>query len=361
MLFATTFAWSALGTLVGADENVFVVYQFHEVGGKKVGREISPRQIYTLRRLSLQIIFRMKILITGASGLIGSHLTVFLIDRGHDVAHLGRKKMHEGKVRHFNWDLEKEVMDVEACQWADAIIHLAGANVSEKRWTEKRKKEIIDSRVKGAQLLARNFRDQKTIPKVIVSASGVGYYGMETIERIFSETDPPSKDFFGECCSKWETSIDLFEEIGMRTVKLRIGVVLAKEGGALPKLAGPVKWMIGSPLASGKQWMPWIHIDDVCELFLRAIEDDNMHGVYNAIASQQITNKQFVKTIGKVLHRPVFFPRIPKFVLKMMLGEMSGIVTEGSRVSNEKLLKTGFAFKHVELENAMKDLLEKKR
>lgn len=310
--------------------------------------------------ISLSIFIPMNILITGASGLIGTHLTEFLIARGHKVGHLGRKKTRDERVEHFTWNLEKDEIDEAAGKWADAIIHLAGANVSEMRWTNERKKEIIGSRVKSAQLLARLLKNETVKPKVLISASGIGYYGMVTGEKIFSETDPPSRDFFGECCSKWESSADLFEEMDIRVVKLRIGVVLAGDGGALQKIAGPVKWFIGSPFASGKQWMPWIHIDDLCALFLKAIEDEQMLGVYNTATSQQVTNKEFVKTIGKALHRPVFFPRIPKLVLKMMLGEMSGIVTEGSRVSNEKLLKTGFQFQHVDLEEAMSDLFKKK-
>ncbi|HET6990839.1 MAG TPA: DUF1731 domain-containing protein, partial [Bacteroidia bacterium] len=147
----------------------------------------------------------------------------------------------------------------------------------------------------------------------------------------------------------------------LRVVKLRIGVVLAKEGGALPKLSAPVKWFVGSPLASGKQWMPWIHIDDLAALFLRAIEDEKLSGVYNAVSGQHTSNKEFVKTIGKTIGRPVFFPRVPKFILKMMLGEMSGIVTEGSRVSNEKIRRTGFSFNYNDLSLALKDILNSKK
>ena len=300
----------------------------------------------------------MKILITGASGLVGSHLTDFLIGKGHEVAHLGRKKNTSGKTSTYTWDLENGTVDTDAIHWAEAIIHLAGANIGDGRWSEARKKEIIDSRVKGPQLLSKVLRHEKNIPKVFVSASGEGWYGKEITETVFKENDAPGKDFLSEVCKKWEGAADLMEEIGMRTVKLRIGVVLAKEGGALPRLCGPVKWCVGSPLASGKQWMPWIHIDDLCALFLKAVEDEKMEGVYNASASEHSTNKDFVKTIGKVLHRPVFFPRVPEFILNMMFGEQASIVTGGSRISNEKLLNSGFVFKYNQLESALKDLLE---
>lgn len=300
----------------------------------------------------------MNILITGASGLIGSRLTDLLLEKGHAVAHLGRKKSGDSKVKHFTWDLKNETIEQGAVSWAEAIIHLAGANVADGRWTEKRKQEIIDSRVKGAQLLVKAHKAELSPAKIFISAAALGWYGIITSEKIFNESDPPAEDFFGTVCLKWENAADLLEELGLRTVKLRLGVVLSDEGGALKKLAGPVKWFVGSPLGSGKQWMPWIHIDDACALFIKAIEDESMHGAYNAVASQHITNKEFVKSIGKVLHRPVFLPPVPKFVLDLALGEMAGIVTEGSRASNEKVKKAGFVFKYDELENALKDLLE---
>lgn len=300
----------------------------------------------------------MKILITGASGLIGHHLTEHLLHNGHKVAHLGRRKTRDARVKHFLWNIDKESIDVEAVQWAEAIIHLAGASVSDEKWTEKRKTKIIDSRVKSAELLSKTIQSEKNDVKVIVSASGVGWYGANTSDKIFKEEDSPASDFLGECCKQWETSADLAEkENNIRVVKLRIGVVLAKEGGALPKLAASVKYFVGSPLGSGKQWMPWIHIDDLCELFLKAITDKQMSGSYNSVSGEFITNKEFVKSIGQTIGRPVFLPAVPKFILKWVLGEMSVIVTEGSRVSNEKILKTGFVFKYNELAFALKNLL----
>lgn len=300
----------------------------------------------------------MNILITGASGLVGFHLTELLLSKGHAVAHLGRKKSKGATVRQFTWDPSNGTIETGAVAWADTIIHLAGASVSKGRWTEERKAEIIDSRVKGAQLIAKAILQEQSKAKVFISASAVGWYGMITSEKIFTETDLPSTDFFGEVCLKWENAADLVEEAGLRTVKIRIGIVLAKEGGALPKLAAPVKWFVGSPLGSGKQWMPWIHIDDLCALFLKALEDESMSGPYNAVGTHPVTNKEFVKTIGNVLHRPVFFPPVPKFALKIFLGEMANIVTEGSRVSNDKIVKTGFVFKYNSLEVALSNLLK---
>jgi uncharacterized protein (TIGR01777 family) len=300
----------------------------------------------------------MKILITGASGLVGTHLTDYFLKLGHEVAHLGRKKNPENRVKQFRWDIEKNEIDAEAIQWADAVVHLAGANVAEGKWTAKRKVEIINSRVKSTALLLETIRKNKNSIRAIASASAVGWYGMITSEKIFSEEDPAATDFFGECCRLWEAAVDKLESENCRVVKLRIGVVLAKEGGALPKLVRPVKWFVGSPLGSGKQWMPWIHIDDLCALFLKALEDEQMSGSYNAVTSQDATNKMFVKATGKILHRPVFLPPVPEFLLRLFLGEMAGIVTKGSRVSNEKILRTGFKFRFVELSEALIDLLK---
>lgn len=299
----------------------------------------------------------MKILITGASGLVGSHLAPLLLEKGHAVAHLGRGKGNNSQVTYFRWNPEQNELDTAATEWADLVVNLAGAPVADKRWTEARKKTIIDSRVKGLRLMADAIKKQVKKPVALISASAVGIYGITTNEKIYSETDLPAADFFGDCCRQWETAADLFEEMQIRTVKLRIGVVLAKDGGALPKLAGPVKWGIGSPLGSGKQWIPWIHIDDLCAMFIKAIEDESLAGAYNAVGSQHTTNRMFVKAIGKTLKRPVFMPAVPAFALKLLLGEMAGIVTEGSRISNEKIRKTGFQFQYEKLEDALNNLL----
>ena len=301
----------------------------------------------------------MNILITGASGLIGARLTEMLLQNGEAVGHLGRGKSRDARVVSFQWDPAQGKIDEAAVRWADAIVNLAGAPVADKCWTDKRKKELIDSRVSGLRLLADAVKRNEQPLHTLVSASAIGWYGMVTEEKIFEENDPPVRDFFGECCSEWEKAADLLEETGARVVKLRIGIVLAKEGGALPQLAGPVKTFIGSPLGSGKQWMPWIHIDDVCEMFLKALRDEKMSGVYNAVGPQEVTNRQFVKTLGKALHRPVFFPPVPKFVLRLLLGERASIVTEGSRVSNRKIAASGFVCRHTDLLETLRGIYGK--
>lgn len=281
-----------------------------------------------------------------------------LQQRGHTVAHLvrGNGSVSNG-ITAFRWAPEKNEIDAKAIEWADVIVNLSGAPVADKRWSDERKKLIVSSRVQGLELFAKAIHAAAKKPKALVSASAVGFYGMLTSEKIFSETDLPSEDFFGQCCSQWEQAADLCTAENLRVVKLRIGVVLAKDGGALPKLAGPVKWFVGSPLGTGKQWMPWIHIEDLCAMFCKAIEDEQMSGVYNAAGKQHTTNTELTKAIGKQIGRPVFLPPVPEFLLKIALGEMSGIVTKGSRINVEKIERAGFVFKYDKLENALQNLL----
>lgn len=297
----------------------------------------------------------MKILIAGASGLVGTHLTPLLQKQGHEPAYLVRTPGKKN-IRTFSWSPDRGEIDGEAIEWADVIVNLSGAPVADKRWTGSRKKIIVSSRVDGLQLLADTIAKSAKKPKALISASAVGIYGMITSEKIFSETDPPATDFFGDCCRQWEAAADLSAASGLRIVKLRIGVVLARDGGALPKLSGPVRWFIGSPLGSGKQYVPWIHIEDLCGIFLKAIEDETMQGVYNAAGTEHATNKQLTKAIGKQLGRPVFLPAVPAFILKIILGEMAGIVTEGSRISADKIQQSRFQFKYSQLEKALQNL-----
>ncbi|HLG02633.1 MAG TPA: TIGR01777 family oxidoreductase [Bacteroidia bacterium] len=298
----------------------------------------------------------MNILIAGASGLIGSHLTELLSEKNFSVGHLVRRKIADARVKHFHWNPAEGKIEAEALSWADALVYLSGAGVSDKRWTEKRKAEIINSRVMGLRLIAGELKKNPSRLKTLVSASAIGWYGLYTSEIIHQETDPPASDFFGNCCREWESAADLFEAQGIRTVKIRTAMVLARNG-ALPKLCMPVKWFIGSPLGTGRQWMPWIHIEDICAAYLKAIGDNQMRGSYNAAAADQPTNRTFIKTIGTALAKPVFLPPVPKFVMRLLLGEMADLVTEGSRVSNEKLVNAGFAFKFSRLKDALDDLL----
>ncbi len=301
------------------------------------------------------------ILITGGTGLVGKYLTSKLQEQGYDVAILSRDKYEEvrSKIKQFTWDVKDGLIDSEALKYADYIIHLAGANIAEKRWTEKRKKQLIDSRVNSAELIFENLKKQEYKPKAFISASAIGYYGVVTSDKIFTENDTYHNDFLGKVCRLWEEAADNFEELGIRTVKIRTGVVLTKKSGALAKMKTPVKLGIGSAMGNGNQYMPWIHIDDLCNIYIKAIEDIEMRGSYNAVAHEHITNKEFTRKISTVLKKPFWGVNIPSFIMKLMFGEMADILLEGSKISSDKIEKSGFKFQYLNLTEALKNLLIK--
>lgn len=299
-----------------------------------------------------------RVLITGGSGLVGQCLCKLLLERGYSVALLGRSKSNIPNVDVYKWDILFGYVEKEAFDNVDFIIHLAGAGIAEKRWTIERKKEIVSSRTESAKLIFDNLKNSKKLPKAFISSSAVGFYGAVTSENIFDETSPSSYDFLGDTCLKWEQSADSFSSLGMRVVKIRTGIVLSEKGGALDKLLLPVKFGIGSALGDGKQYMPWIHIDDLCEIYLKAISDSSLNGEYNAVAPEHINNKDFTKVLCRILQKPFWFPNVPSFAMKLLFGEMSQILLKGSRVSSEKIRKTGFIFKHPKLEYALRDLFK---
>ncbi|MBK7107227.1 MAG: TIGR01777 family protein [Ignavibacteriae bacterium] len=296
-----------------------------------------------------------RVLITGASGLIGSELAKFLSQNNFEVIKLGRSK--NNSLNTFVWNVENEFIENGALENLDYIIHLAGAGIGDKRWTQKRKKEIIDSRVKSTELLFNEIAKLKNKPKTIISASAVGYYGAATSNKLFSEIDPPATDFQGTVCRMWEESSAKFEQLGIRSVQLRFGVVLSKNGGALEKIIIPIKLGVGSALGNGNQYMPWIHISDALNIILHCIKNDNLIGAYNAVSPMLVTNHEFSKTLAKLLRKPFFMPNVPSFILKLILGEMSELVLEGNKISSEKIIETGFTFQYSNLENALQNLL----
>lgn len=298
------------------------------------------------------------VLLTG-KGLIAKRLSKQLQNKGYNVTFLSRTKNHNSSFQTYFWNLNQSQIDKEAISSADYIIHLAGANISGKRWTAKRKKEIIDSRVMSTRLIYNEVKKQNKNLKAFISASAVGYYGAITSDKIFNEKDPPANDFLGETCRLWEQAADNFKTSGIRTVKIRTGVVLTKNGGALEKMATPVKMGIGSPIGTGKQYIPWIHIEDLCSIFIKAIEDEEMQGAYNAVAPDYKTNKEFTQKLAIALKKPFWFPHIPTFTMKLIFGEMAAILLEGSRISAHKIQTAGFNFKFPELESALTDILKK--
>ena len=297
------------------------------------------------------------ILITGASGLIGQRLTELLLQKGYHVSHLGRKS-REGKIPSYVWDIEQGIVDGRAFQNIDSVIHLAGAGVADKPWTQKRKHEILESRTKSTQLLFRELSKNKHSIKSFISASAIGYYGFGDSEEVFVEENEAGTDFLASVTSQWETEVDKLNELYLRVVKVRIGIVLSDKGGALKPMILPIKLFAGSPLGSGKQYMSWIHIDDLCRLFIHAVENESMAGAYNAVAPVPVTNKEFIKTISKVVERPLWLPNVPGFVLKLLLGEMAGLILNGSRIDSSKIQKTAFQFQYPILDDALRNLLK---
>ncbi len=301
----------------------------------------------------------MNILITGGTGLIGRHLIAMLRLKGHTVYNLTRAKNNTENNRF--WDWKKEIIPEDILQKADTIIYLAGANIGTGRWTPKRKQLILNSRTKGLELIYnRIFNKKQHQLKSLITASAVGYYGAVTTDRIFEEKDLPADDFVGTVCHSLENKSKLFEAKGVRTVQIRTSIVLTTKGGALPKISLPIKLGLPAILGDGKQYLPWIHIDDLCKVYIKAIEDPNMSGPYNAVAPHHIQYIEFVKTLGKVLKRKPNAIKIPAQLLKIFLGEMSLILLKGSRISTDKLLSQGFDYTYQQLHHALTALYQKK-
>jgi uncharacterized protein (TIGR01777 family) len=299
------------------------------------------------------------ILITGGTGLVGTHLAQVLTAKGYVVSMLSRSPKKSQNITYYQWDLSKNKLDEQAILKADYIVHLAGANVGEGRWTAARKKEIIESRTKSSQLIGEKLRTLPHHVKAVIAAAGVGIYGETGVSPISEEEPINAQDFLAKVCVAWEKSIkEATTNSVERTVILRMGVVLSAQGGALEKIARPVRYCVGAALGSGEQYISWIHIEDLCNLFIKAIEDSSLSGVYNAVAPNAVTNQTLTQSIAQILHKPLFLPNVPVFVLRMMLGEMANIVLIGSNASAQKLLATGFKFKFQNIQNALQDLLQ---
>ncbi|MBK9212297.1 MAG: TIGR01777 family protein [Saprospiraceae bacterium] len=297
------------------------------------------------------------VLITGGSGVVGKHLTCKLQDLGYAVSHLSRISNPQASVPTYGWDIDQGEIDEQAFEKVDYIIHLAGANIGESRWTDKRMQLIRDSRVKSAKLILKKI-EEKNIPiKAFITASAIGYYGMKMTDKIYKESDGPANDSLGKICQQWEAAADDFASIGIRTVKIRTGIVLTKQGGALDKMLIPIRLGFGSPIGNGEQFMPWIHIEDLCDIFAKAIEEHRMTGAYNAVAPDFIRNREFIKTITQVMKKPFWNIGVPAFLLKIIFGEMSQIILNGSRISSEKIVQTGFKFRYTNLKSALINLL----
>jgi len=300
------------------------------------------------------------VLITGGTGMIGNALTKELLRKQHRVIVLTRKaKPSNGGVVVKEWDPQNGQIDESGISEADYIIHLAGANDAERRWTAKRKKEILDSRVQSGEVIVQSIRKIPNKIKAVISASAIGWYGPDPQipnPKPFVETDPPDNAFLGITCQQWENSIKPVEQIGKRLVSFRIGIVLSNEGGAYAEFKKPLKFGVASVLGSGKQIISWIHIDDLVQLFIAAMENDNYAGVYNAIAPYPVSNKELILAIAKQ-RRKFFIPLpVPSLALRIALGEMSIEILKSATVSADKIQASGYKFNYPHIADAVKEL-----
>jgi len=304
------------------------------------------------------------ILITGGTGLVGKRLTEMLVAKGYRVTILSRNKnnvSNNPKIQYEYWNVDEQVIENNAIANADAIINLAGAGVADKRWTDERKKEIVDSRVNSGRLLVNALQTIPNNVATIISASAIGWYNpLEKNSTInYQEEQQANTDFLGDTCKKWEESVLPITLMKKRLVKFRIGIVLSKNGGALKEFLKPIKFGIAAILGSGKQEISWIHIDDLCSMFINAIGNNNMDGVYNAVAPMVTTNSKLNIALAKKLRGKFFIPVfVPKFLLKIILGEMSVEVLKSSHISCKKITDTGFQFLYPSVESAIGDILK---
>jgi uncharacterized protein (TIGR01777 family) len=296
------------------------------------------------------------VLITGANGFVAKRLSQILLPRFH-VRYLSRSPKNEDE---FHWDLQKQIIDVHALVGVDHIIHLAGADISEKRWTHDRKNEIISSRVQSARLLLKTLSQNKIYIKSFISASAVGYYGSNSDNSGFTEEALKGEGFLANVVDEWEKAADQFllEKVAERVVKIRTGVILAKEKGALPKMTLPIKYGIGSPLGTGTQYLSWIHIDDICQIYQLVLERSDLQGVFNGVSPNPVTNKELTKEIARKIKRPILFPSIPSWILKIVFGEMSSVLLDNIKVSSQKIEKAGFKFQFSNIKEALENLLQ---
>lgn len=295
------------------------------------------------------------ILLTGGTGMLGRKLTDALLNKGYMVNHLSRLPGKHPAVSTFLWNVNKNEIDEKCLHGVDTVIHLAGASVAEGRWTDKRKEEIIKSRTKSIALIYKIMKNRGHQVKTVISASGTGYYG-DRADQLLTEDSAPGTDFLANVCLQLEHAVDAGESLGLRVVKMRTGAVLDANSGALAKLAGPVKWGIGAALGSGKQWMPWIHVQDVIDMYIYAIENETLIGDYNMVAPHPATNKQLTEAIAKELHRPLLLPKVPAFALQLAMGEMSTVVLNSTKVSAQKIEDAGFKFSYPTLMWALKEI-----
>ena len=302
------------------------------------------------------------VLITGGTGMVGTSLTQLLLSKGYQVIILTRKPQTSpiSNLTYAVWDIAKGTIDPLAFEKADTIVHLAGAGVADKRWSKKRKQEIVDSRVMSGALLVKYLTAHTHQVKTVVTASAIGWYGPDTEQSLqygFAETDPVDGAFLGDTCKQWEDSVKPIETLGIRLVTLRIGIVLNKQGGALAEFIKPAKFGLATIFGTGNQMVSWIHQNDLCKMILFGIQTASLKGVYNAVSPDPTSNKDLIIAITKKL-RGFYLPiPVPAFVLNIMLGEMSIEILKSAKVSSNKIQEADFKFDYPTLDSALHELL----
>tara|TARA_R110001592_G_scaffold294716_1_gene564543 strand:+ start:305 stop:1210 length:906 start_codon:yes stop_codon:yes gene_type:complete len=300
----------------------------------------------------------MTVLITGATGLIGQEIVKKCHAESIDVHYLTTSKSKlstDSNYKGFYWNPDANEIDHKCFEGVTAIINMVGASIS-KRWTDSYKREILESRTKTAQLLQDAIKANNYKIDHVISASAIGIYPTSLVNYYEETNTEVSDSFLGKVVHQWEAAVDGFKSLGCKVSKIRIGLVLAKNGGALPEIVKPIKFGAGAAFGSGKQWQSWIHVEDLASLFVFAVQH-NFEGIYNGVAPNAVTNKELTKAAAKVLHRPLLLPNIPKFAMKLVLGEMHILLFESQRVSSQKVEAEGFNFKYVNLKPALEDLL----
>ena len=301
----------------------------------------------------------MTILITGATGLIGKKMVSLFKNDNHVIHYLTTSKVKiqsTANQKGFYWNPNNGEIDLAAFEDVSVIIHLAGASVS-KKWKSSYKKEIIHSRVQSANLLFKTLQSHPNSVKQFISASAIGIYPNDLTEIYHEDNESVDDSFLGEVTQLWEESTNLFKSLPLLVTTIRIGVVLAKESGALVEMTKPIKYGFGAVLASGKQYVSWIHIDDLVAIFKYVI-DHNLEGVFNAVSPYPTTNEELTKAIAKTIHKPLLLPKVPKFILRLLLGEMHEIVTSSQHVSSRKILDAGFQFQYASLFKSLQNILK---
>lgn len=299
------------------------------------------------------------ILITGGTGLLGMHISFLLKEQGITVRHLSRTENLTAPYPAYKWDLNAQTIDSKAFDGVDGIIHLAGAGIADSRWTKSRKKAILDSRINSSKLLTKALKSRTDQPKVFVTCSAIGYYGNRK-DTVLDETAKPGTDFMSEVCIKWEQSVEGIRAMGIRTPIIRVGIVLSTKGGALSKLNMSYRLRIGSYFGNGQQYYSWVHLDDICQIFIKALLNDKMTGLYNGTAPTPVTNKELAQAISDAHHQKTLLVPAPSFAAKTLLGEMSAVVLNSTRAIPQALQEMQHEFQFSDLIPALEDLFSRK-